>query len=77
MIRFIDIGKQVGLDEEWGREFCFWNTVTDRFIEFAGHQMWRSWEDFREDYEYEKTLPYPIERFKNVCPDWIFNVENA
>ena len=40
MIRFIEVGNQV-LDD--ARYFSWWCTVTDRYLEFNGEQMWKTW----------------------------------
>ena len=71
MIRFIDLGKQIGLDEEWPREFCFWSTVSDRFLEFQGSQVWSSWRDFESDYDEDDQM---LERLKGLCPEWVFTI---
>lgn len=79
MIRFIDIGTQAGTDDEWPREFSFWNTVSDQFIELAGSQMWAHWFEFETDYQADylagNPLSYPINRFLALCPCWVFEPE--
>ena len=73
MIRFIDLGKQIGLDEEWPREFAFYNTVTDMFIDLGGSgcQVWDSWADLEDDLHHSKATPEFIERLRGLCPDWV------
>ncbi len=68
-MRFIDLGKQIGIDEEWPREFCFWNTVSDRFLEFGGYQVWTDWKDFTGDFDGDAGM---LERLKGLCPSWVF-----
>ena len=46
MIRFIEVGNQV-LDDE--RYFSWWCTITDRYLEFNGEQMWETWHDLTLD----------------------------
>jgi len=46
MIRFIEVGNQV-LDD--ARYFSWWCTVTDRYLEFNGEQMWETWHEFTID----------------------------
>lgn len=75
MIRFVDLGKQLGIDEEWPREFCFWNTVPDTFIEMNYSRVWRSWASFEEDCLAEKAPQDYIARLRDVCPDWVFAPE--
>lgn len=67
MKRFIDLDKQIGLDDEWPREFAFYCTVVDRFETHSGSQTWSTWKEFAEEYEGEE-----LERFKSLCPDWVF-----
>lgn len=72
MIRFIDLGKQIGVDDEtWFRQFAFFNTVPNRFIEYNSTQVWECWKDFETDYKASLT-EFPLERFKNLVPDWVF-----
>jgi hypothetical protein len=78
MIRFVDLGKQLGIDEEWPREFCFYNTVTSMFVDLGGSgcQVWDSWKDFEQDWmgasiDFKKS--YPFGRFVNLAPAWVFD----
>lgn len=70
MIRFVNLGKQLGVDEDWPMEFAFYNTVIDRFVEYSGSQVWESWELFEKDYVVGSA--YPLDRFRRLCPDWAF-----
>lgn len=75
MIRFIDLGKQIGCDEEdWPREFAFYNTVSSMFIDLggSGFQTWDSWQSFEEDWKMSDRS-IPLERFLSLCPDWVLN----
>ena len=65
MIRFIRIDDQITQDGK-GTDFSFYNTVTDRFIELDGYQVWSSWEEFVKDYEDSEEKPYPLERFEGL-----------
>lgn len=66
MIRYIRIGDQIDEDTD---QFAFFNTVTGRFLEFAGQQCWDDEEEFRKDYESTPAMPaFPIERFLNLVP---------
>ena len=53
MIRFIDLGDQI---LEGMREFAWFDTVVDRFIEFNGTHVWDSWEDFESDAEGDEDM---------------------
>lgn len=73
MIRFVDLGKQLGIDDEWPREFSFFNTVSCNYVTLGHHQTWDCWEDFEECHQaYMDHWMYPLERFKSLCPDWVF-----
>ena len=70
MMRFVDLGKQIGLGDDWWRQFAFYNTVSDRFVEFDGKQVWDSWEQFESCCD-DAGLK---ERLKRLCPRWVFDV---
>jgi hypothetical protein len=87
MIRFIDLGKQIAVDEtdpEWPRQFAFYDTVDDTFVSFDGTEVWDSWGEFESDLIYMaetdmREFPYRTElkketlkRFRGLCPDWVF-----
>lgn len=74
MIRFIDLGDQI---LEGQRQFAWWDTVTDTFLQFSGNQTWQNWDDFRVDYLFsfpkgeqivsgETYEPNEILRFKRL-----------
>ena len=78
MIRFIDIGKQIAVDEtdpEWPRQFAFWDTIYDVFLRFDGEQVWDDWKSFerafiaQEPFTYDKEL---LNRCRVLCPQWVF-----
>ena len=62
MIRFVDIGDQITLDGT--KEFAWFDTIVDRFIEFNGTHVWDCWEVFEEDYEHDEIMP--LSRFKSL-----------
>lgn len=72
MIRFIDLGRQIAVDEtdeEWPRQFAFYNTVSDEFISLSGMgYVWDSWEDILE-YAPDES-PELMQRLWSVSPDW-------
>ncbi len=47
MIRYIHIGGQI---TEGDNDFAWFDTVTDRFLEFNGTHVWGSWNEFTNDY---------------------------
>lgn len=61
MIRFINLTNQI---IQGVKEFAFFDTVTDKFVEFSGSQTWITIEDFKQDYIGEE-----IERYLKLIPD--------
>jgi len=47
MIRFIDLGDQITCDGT--KEFAWFDTVTDKFLEFNDTHVWGSWDEFDQD----------------------------
>ena len=72
MIRFIDLGKQIALDEndpEYPRQFAFYDTVIDRFLNLGGgDQVWDSWLDILRFVGPED--PKLLDRLWALSPDW-------
>jgi len=67
MKRFIDIGEQTGNTDEGVKEFCFFDTVTDKFETFQEECCWTSVGDFTESYngnEIDRYLSLITEEFK-------------
>lgn len=60
MIRFIDLRHQGTY-----LRFAWWDTRTNRFLEFAGEQAWSDWSDFEQVYDGTE-----LARFRGLCPDW-------
>jgi hypothetical protein len=73
MIRFIDLGKQVGIDEDWPREFAFYCTVRDVFLSIHSNQTWESWDELFDDCCSEKLSEDYISRLKGLCQKWVFH----
>ena len=78
MIRFIDLGKQVGgdnSDEDYPREFAFFNTVSDLFIVVQGQQVFSSlfhFENLCKQIVYgQRALDEATTaRCVALCPEW-------
>ena len=76
MIRFIDLGKQIGADQtEWPREFAYFDTTIDLFIKVNEEHVWASWEEFKQSYQiaFPDGVPgtwYTLERFEGLCHQW-------
>jgi hypothetical protein len=72
LIRFIDLGKQIALDEndpDWLREFCFYDTCTATFLRFDGQSVFDSWEDLLEQMD-EEDHAY-MKRVTSLIPAWV------
>lgn len=79
MIRFIDLGKQIGLDNEWLREFAFFNTCSCKFEVFNDSQVWDCWQDFEDDFSIQQKITgetEEISRYKRLCSDWVLKANN-
>lgn len=76
MIRFIDIDKQIAVDPtdpDWPRQFAFYDTIYDVFLNFSGEEVWEDWPSFEKAListrpDYDEIL---LQRCKNLCPDWV------
>jgi hypothetical protein len=64
MLRFIYIKDQI---EDGGTAIAFYDTVTDRFVEYQGVQVFDDWDDFCEYYESDKYPQHPLDRFFWSC----------
>ena len=60
MIRFVDLRNS-----DAGYRFAFFDTVTDKFVEFAGTHAWDTWKEFATDYNGNE-----LNRFRKLCPEW-------
>lgn len=70
MKRFVDLGRQLWVDEddlEMPRQFAFYCTVVAEFESFSGQQVFDSWEDFALFYDGSDGG-----RYKCLCPPWVF-----
>lgn len=77
MIRFIDLGEQIC---EGTREFAFFDTTTDTFMNFDGDQAFESWKEFVESHTEwlrgSKGSRSPLDRFEHLCPEWVKNSQS-
>jgi len=72
MIRFIDLGKQIALDEndpDWPREYCFYDTCLAQFLSFGGQSIFDSLEDLLEQMD-EEDAAY-MKRITSLIPKWV------
>jgi len=79
MIRFIDVTEDMwprppGCEQDMF-EFCWYDTVIDKFVQLGEYQTWHSWPDFEEDYiEFGPWRENKIERFKSLFPKDKFGI---
>lgn len=72
MIRFVDLGNQTGnVDYNAGeREFAFYSTVTDTFMDFARSQTWSCRADFIADFKADYPKEDPA-RYVRLIPSYV------
>ena len=76
MIRFIDLGKQIAVDEtdpDYPRQFAFYNTISDTFLSANGGQVFDSWHEFEKNATGEISRDM-VSRCFGLCPKWVFGV---
>lgn len=78
MIRFIDLGKQIAVDEtdpDYPRQFAFFNTIDSQFVKINGEVVFDSFGDLIQQIELDESVD---ERFCNrlmgLTPDWVRTV---
>ena len=78
MIRFIDLGKQIAVDEQdesWPRQFAFYDTVRDRFVSINGWQVFDSLGGFLQEVEQDETITGEFAtRLARLMPEWVRRV---
>lgn len=68
MIRFVDLRPA----DIAGIRFAFWDTVHNRFEEFAGDQAWGTLDDFDLSLKLsEEVIEEHVKRLVGLCPDWV------
>lgn len=63
MVRFIYIGAQMYILDEGEKEFCFWDTIRDEFINLGDNYVFTSvqhftecWNDSDKNWDYNRLL---------------------
>ncbi len=72
MIRFVDLGKQLEVDEndpETPRSFAFYDTIYSKFLSFDGQQTFESHEDLLEQMADEDVAF--VQRILGLMPSWV------
>ena len=74
MIRFIDLGKQIAVDEtdpDYPRQFAFFDTIYSRFIDIGGEVVFDSFADLIEHVAVDSSITQPFfDRIVGLMPDW-------
>lgn len=76
MMRFVDLGTQLHLSGNGPRQFAYFNTVSDVFLEFSGAQVWSNWKEFTEDFRHDKNFDEKstgtlYQRLSALRADWV------
>jgi len=77
MIRFVDLGKQISLDEadpKWPRQFAFYNTVNDRFMTISDIQVFDSLAELIAALEDDGCDAEFCIRIFRLLPEWVRTV---
>lgn len=78
MIRFIDLGRQIAVDENdenWPRQFAFYDTIYNKFVEINGWQVFDSFGDFLQEVEQDGCITEEFAtRLARLTPDWVRTV---
>jgi hypothetical protein len=72
VIRMIDLGAQTS-DGDGPRQFAFWNTVSDQFLDYNGTQVWTNEEDLRADLVWHlgaEQADITFTRLQPLVPEW-------
>jgi hypothetical protein len=72
MIRLIDVGQQTS-DGEGPRQFAFWNTDPDMFLDYNGSQVWSTLDELKDDLAWHlgtEQAEITIKRLEPLVPDW-------
>jgi hypothetical protein len=72
MIRLIDLGKQTS-DGDGPRQFAFWNTVKDMFLDYNDTQAWATYEQLQQDifWHIGREAGYDtLRRLEPLVPAW-------
>lgn len=74
MIRFIDLGKQIAVDEDdpdYPRQFAFFDTIYSQFVKIEGYVVFDSYIDFAECCALDPGMTQDrIDRLIGLMPDW-------
>jgi hypothetical protein len=75
MIRFIDLGRQIALDENdesWPRQFAFFNTINNQFVKINGYHVFDSLADLIQEMEQEDSMTEEFAtRLVSLTPEWV------
>jgi len=68
MIRFVDLGDQICEEK---REFAFFNTVPDLFVNLDQQEVFCCWHNFEGGWKFVNNPPHEIDRYKRLLASWV------
>lgn len=75
MIRFIDLGKQIAVDEDdpkYPRQFAFFDTIPSQFVKINGYVVFDSLADLMAEIEQDESVHADFaRRLLGLTPDWV------
>lgn len=78
MIRFVDIGRQLAVDENdesEPRQFAFYNTIYNQFVKINGYHVFDSLGDFLSEVEQDDEISAEFAtRLCGLMPEWVRRV---
>jgi hypothetical protein len=78
MIRFVDIGRQLAVDEKdesEPRQFAFYNTIYNQFVKINGYHVFDSLADLIQEMEQEDSMTAEFAtRLISLTPEWVRTV---
>lgn len=79
VIRFIDLGKQIALDEndpDWPRQFAFYDTIFDQFVKINSYVVFDSMAELMANIQEDGSLtPSFVNRIIGLMPEWAKRIE--
>lgn len=77
MIRYVDLGKQLAVDEtdsDWPEQFAFFSTVSDQFVVINGYVVFNSLEDLMMELGQDEHISAAfVNRLLRLLPPKVVN----
>lgn len=79
MVRFIDLGKQIAIDEtdpDYPRQFAFFDTIYSKFICIGDSYVFDSLSDLLSEMEMDESMTAEFaNRLLRLCPNWVTTIK--